>query len=79
VICHALAFSRDIEAFEDRLVNIKVDEYEGKNRTLTFAEQIRLLPAGTAIVSAMNVSTTFIMTLRPRLTMHGGKAPKMVY
>ncbi|MEM3697618.1 MAG: ATP-binding protein [Candidatus Bathyarchaeia archaeon] len=79
IIGHALAFSRDIEAFEDRLVNIKVDEYQGKSRTLTFAEQIRLLPPGTAIVSAMNVSSTFLMTLRPRLTLHGGKAPKMVY
>jgi hypothetical protein len=79
IIGHALAFSRDIEAFEDRLVNIKVDEYQGgKGRTLSFAEQIRLLPPGTAIVSAMNVSSTFIMVLRPRVTLHGGKAPKMV-
>jgi DNA helicase HerA-like ATPase len=79
VISHALAFSRDIEALEDRLVNIKVNEYQGgKGRTLSFAEQIRLLPPGTAIVSTMNVSSTFIIALRPRVTMHGGKAPRMV-
>ncbi len=77
LIGHALAFSRDIAAFEDRLVNIKVDEFQGKNRTLSFMEQIRLLPPGTAFVSAMNMSSIFIIAIRPRLTMHGGKAPRM--
>jgi len=78
LIGHALAFSRDIAAFEERLVNIKVDEFQGKNRTLSFAEQIRLLPPGIAFVSTINVSSIFLMILRPRLTMHGGKAPRMV-
>ena len=78
LVGHALAFSRDINAFEDRLVNMKVDEFQGRNRTLSFAEQIRLVPPGTAFVSAVNVSSIFLMVLRPRLSMHGGKAPRMV-
>jgi uncharacterized protein len=78
LVGHALAFASDIGAFEDRLVNMKIDEFQGKDRTLTFEEQIRLLPTGTAIVSAINISSVFVMVMRPRLTMHGGKAPKMV-
>ena len=78
LVGHALAFSSDINAFENRLVNMKVDEFQGKGRTLSFAEQIRLIPPGTAFVSAVNISSIFLVVLRPRLTMHGGKAPRMV-
>ena len=78
LIGHALAFFSDINAFENRLVNMKVDEFQGRGRTLSFVEQIRLIPPGTAFVSAVNISSIFLMVLRPRLTLHGGKAPRMV-
>ena len=77
LIGHALAFSSDINAFENRLVNMKVEEFHGRGKTLSFTEQIRLIPPGTAFVSAVNISSIFLMVLRPRLALHGGKARRM--
>jgi hypothetical protein len=77
VISHALAFANDIQSLVNRLVNKKVDEFKDKIESHSFEDQIRLIPPGTAFVSAVNVSSVFLLVLRPRLTMHGGKAPRM--
>lgn len=77
LISHALAFASDIQSLENRLVNKKVDTFQGRNQSHSFEDQIRLISPGTAFVSIVNVSSVFLLMLRPRLTMHGGKAPKM--
>jgi len=77
VISHALAFMADIRALVDRLVNRKVQEYHRRSETFSFEEQIRLLKPGTAILSTMGISRIFLVVIRPRLTIHGGKVPKM--
>ena len=77
VISHALAFMTDIRALVDRLVNRSVQEYQGRGETYSFEEQIRLLKPGTAILSTMGISRIFLVIIRPRLTIHGGKVPKM--
>lgn len=77
LISHALAFANDIQSLENRLVNKKVEVFHGKNESHSFEDQIRLISPGTAFVSMVNVSSVFLLMLRPRLTMHGGKAPKM--
>jgi len=77
VISHALAFMADIRSLIDRLVNRIVQEYHGRSEAYSFEEQIRLLKPGTAIVSTMGVSRIFLVVIRPRLTIHGGKVPKM--
>jgi DNA helicase HerA-like ATPase len=77
VISHALAFMTDIRALVDRLVNRMVQEYQRRTETYSFEEQIRLLKPGTAILSTMGVSRIFLVIIRPRLTIHGGKVPKM--
>jgi hypothetical protein len=77
LISHALAFANDIQSLENRLVNKKVEVFQGKNESHSFEDQIRLISPGTAFVSMVNVSSVFLLILRPRLTMHGGKAPKM--
>ena len=76
VISHALAFMSDIRALIDRLVNRIVQEYHGRSETYSFEEQVRLLKPGTAIVSTLGVSRIFLMVIRPRLTIHGGKVPR---
>jgi len=77
VISHALAFMTDIRALIDRLVNRIVQGYQKRSETYSFEEQIRLLTPGTAILSTMGVSRIFLVVIRPRLTIHGGKVPKM--
>nr|NIO37374.1 hypothetical protein [Candidatus Bathyarchaeota archaeon] len=77
VISHALAFMTDIRALVDRLVNRIVQEYQRRAETYSFEEQIRLLKPGTAILSTMGVSRIFLVIMRPRLTIHGGKVPRM--
>jgi len=77
LISHALAFANDIQSLENRLVNKKVDQFQVKADSHSFEDQIRLISPGTAFVSMVNISSVFLMILRPRLTMHGGKAPKM--
>lgn len=77
VISHALAFMTDIRALNDRLVNRVVPEYQGRNETYSWQEQLRLLKPGSAIVSVLQVPRIFLMEIRPRLTIHGGVVPKM--
>ena len=77
VISHALAFAADIRSLNDRLVNKNVQEFHHKSGTVSFEEQIRLLPTGCAVISAIGIPRTFLMMIRPRITMHGGKAPRM--
>ena len=77
VISHALAFMSDIKALEDRLVNRIVQEYTRRLETYSFEEQIRLMKPGTAVLSTMGVSRIFLVDVRPRMTIHGGKVPKM--
>jgi len=79
IISHALAFMTDIRALVDRLVNRTVQEYQGRSETekYSFEDQIRLLKPGIAMVSAIGISRVFLMVIRPRLTNHGGKVPKM--
>jgi hypothetical protein len=77
VISHALAFAADIRSLSERLVNNTVDNYEHRTETITFEQQIRLLPPGIAFVSAVGLPRVFLTMVRPRLTLHGGRAPKM--
>jgi hypothetical protein len=77
VVSHALAFAADIRSLTDRFVNSMTDKYEHPAETLTFEQQIRLLPPGTAMVSAVGMPRVFLATVRPRLALHGGRAPKM--
>jgi len=79
IISHALAFMSDIRALIDRLVNRMVQEYQSRTDKHSFEEQIRLLKPGTAIVSTMGLSRIFLVVIRPRLTVHGGKVPKTEY
>jgi len=77
VISHALAFAADIRSLSDRLVNRVVPEFHHRSGVVSFEEQIRLLPTGSALISAVGIPRAFLMTMRPRITMHGGKAPTM--
>lgn len=77
LISHALAFMSDIKALNDRLVNKIVTEYHGRSEVYSFEDQVRSLSPGTSLVSAMGVSRIFLVDIRPRLTIHGGKVPKM--
>lgn len=77
IICHALAFNSDIQSLKGRLVNSIVNEFIHKNEVFSFDEQVRLLSPGAAMISAIGIPTIFLMQVRPRLSLHGGKAPRM--
>jgi DNA helicase HerA-like ATPase len=75
-IAHQLVTDPDIRAVRDNLKARLPDKIQYASQELDFSGLMRQLPPGVAIVSPADVNTairrTFVATIRPRATVHGG-------
>jgi len=72
LIVHKLTVQGDIEYIKRNLKSAIPEEVKYGNRILSFEEVLRSLDIGQAIVSNTEADRTFIMDVRPRVSVHGG-------
>ncbi|MEW6215142.1 MAG: ATP-binding protein [Nitrospirota bacterium] len=72
LIAHKLTVQGDIEYIRRNLKSGLPEEIKYGNNTLSFDDLLRLLDVGQAIVSNTEADRTFIMDVRPRISVHGG-------
>ncbi|MDO9579415.1 MAG: zonular occludens toxin domain-containing protein [Bacteroidales bacterium] len=72
LIVHKLTVQGDIEYIKRNLKSALPEEVKYGNSTLSFDDLLRSLDIGQAIVSNTEADRTFIMDVRPRVSVHGG-------
>jgi hypothetical protein len=72
LIVHKLTVQGDIEYIRRNLKSALPEEVKFANSTLSFDDLLRSLDVGQAIVSNTEANRTFIMDVRPRVSVHGG-------
>jgi len=72
LIVHKLTVQGDIEYVRRNLKSALPEEVKYGNNTLSFDDLLRTLDVGQAIVSNTEADRTFIMDVRPRVSVHGG-------
>lgn len=72
LIVHKLTVHGDIEYVRRNLKSALPEEVKYGNSTLSFDDLLRSLDIGQAIVSNTEADRTFIMDVRPRVSVHGG-------
>ncbi len=72
LIVHKLTVQGDIEYIKRNLKSALPQEVKYGNNVLSFDELLRSLDIGQAIVSNTEADRTFIMDVRPRVSVHGG-------
>jgi len=72
LIVHKLTVQSDIEYIKRNLKSALPKEVKYGNSTLSFDDLLRTLDVGQAIVSNTEAYRTFIMDVRPRISVHGG-------
>ncbi|HRT84123.1 MAG TPA: ATP-binding protein [Bacteroidales bacterium] len=72
LIVHKLTVQGDIEYVRRNLKSALPEEVKYGNNTLSFDDLLRSLDIGQAIVSNTEADRTFIMDVRPRVSVHGG-------
>jgi DNA helicase HerA-like ATPase len=73
IIGHKLTIAADVRRFEDNLKSRNPDLVQLGGRSLEFAEWLRTLGQGQAIVSNTEEERTFAIDVRPRICIHGGQ------
>jgi DNA helicase HerA-like ATPase len=74
-IVHQLATNRDIDGVRQNLKSAEIEKCELRKAELDFVSLIRSLGLGQAIVSSVptpSIARSFIINVRPRVTVHGG-------
>ena len=72
MIIHRLTVQQDIEYVKRNLKSALPDEIRYSGRNLSFNECLRLLDVGQALVSNTELDRSFLMGVRPRISVHGG-------
>jgi len=72
IISHKLTVQNDIEYIRHNLKSALPEEVKYGNNILSFDDLLRSLDVGQAIVSNTEADRTFIMDVRPRVSVHGG-------
>jgi len=72
LIAHKLTVQGDIEYIRRNLKSALPEEIKYGNSILSFDDLLRTLDVGQAIVSNTEADRTFIMDVRPRVSVHGG-------
>lgn len=72
LVVHKLTVQGDVEYIKRNLKAAQPDETKYANRILTFDNLLRSLDVGQAVVSNTDMDRTFIMDIRPRVSVHGG-------
>ena len=72
VMCHKLTVQSDIEYVKRNLKSSLPEEVRFGNTVLSFEALMRSLDVGQAVVSNTEANRTFIMNIRPRVSVHGG-------
>ena len=72
MIIHRLTVRQDIEYVKRNLKSALPDEIRYSGRNLSFDECLRLLDVGQALVSNTELDRSFLMNVRPRISVHGG-------
>ncbi len=74
LIVHKLTVQGDIEHIKRNMKSVWPKEVKYGNDVLSFNDLLRSLDIGQAIVSNTEADRTFIMDIRPRVSVHGGFA-----
>lgn len=74
LIIHKLTVQGDIEHIKRNMKSVWPKEVKYGNNVLSFNDLLRSLDIGQAIVSNTEADRTFIMDIRPRVSVHGGFA-----
>lgn len=74
LIVHQLTVQRDIEYIKRNMKSSMPEEVKFGNSILSLNDLLRSLDIGQAIVSNPEAARTFIMNIRPRVSVHGGFA-----
>lgn len=72
LIVHKLAVQKDIEEIRKNLKSNEPRETKYGNTELTFNELLRSLDLGQAFVTNTDVERSFLIDIRPRVSVHGG-------
>lgn len=72
LIAHKLTVQGDIEYVRRNLKCTLPEEVKYGNNILSFDDLLRSLDVGQAVISNTEAERTFIMDVRPRVTVHGG-------
>jgi len=72
LIVHKLTVQGDIEYVKRNLKSNLPDEVKYANSTLSFESLLRVLDTGQALVSNTEANRSFIIDIRPRVSVHGG-------
>lgn len=72
LVVHKLTVQGDIDYIKKNIKSNSPDEVKYGNSILSFDEIIRSLDVGQVLVSNTEVERTFIMDVRPRISVHGG-------
>ncbi len=72
VIVHKLTVQGDIDYIKRNLKSNLPDEVRYANSTLSFENLLRILDTGQALVSNTETDRSFIIDVRPRVSVHGG-------
>lgn len=72
LIVHKLTVQGDIEYIRRNLKSSLPDEVKYGNKTLTLDNFMRSLDTGQAILSNTETERTFVVEIRPRVSVHGG-------
>lgn len=75
IIAHKLTVQTDIDYIRRNLKSNLPDEVKYGGATLSFDELLRSLDVGQALVSNTETDRTFILDIRPRVSVHGGFSP----
>lgn len=72
LVVHKLTVQGDIEYIKRNLKSVLPEEVKYGNSILSFDDLLRTLDIGQSIVSNTETDRTFIMDVRPRVSVHGG-------
>jgi len=72
LIVHKLTVNSDIEYIRRNLKSGLPEEVRYGNSTLTFDDLLRTLDIGQAVISNTEADRSFIVDIRPRVSVHGG-------
>jgi len=75
IITHKLTVQTDIDYVRRNLKSNLPAEVKYAGATLAFDELLRALDVGQALVSNTETNRAFLLTVRPRISAHGGFAP----
>ena len=73
IVAHKLTIAADVRRLEDNLKARNPDAVQLGGRTLPFADWLRSLSPGQAIVSNTEEDRNFVVDVRPRVCPHGGQ------